>query len=275
MRPRIAIPLPHSLKPDYVQRSLPQYEHAIEQAGGQPVRIPLDREPDEVAKLLSDCDAVLLPGSPADIDPQKYDQPRAPQTAPADPRRDNVDELLLQDAYNMRKPILGICYGLQALNVWRTGTLVQHIASPVNHEAGREVLHAHAVRVDPGSRLAAILAGTEKKVERAAAATSVQNQQRTKPSPAVGTEALEPLEVEVNSSHHQAADVVGDGLRVAARSADDAVIEAVEGTAPEHFVLAVQWHPERMVEQDEASRALFRALVDEARRWREERAASG
>ena len=71
-----------------------------------------------------------------------------------------VDELLLQDAYNMRKPILGICYGLQALNVWRTGTLQQHITSPVEHQAGREVLRAHAVRVDPVSRLAAILAAS-------------------------------------------------------------------------------------------------------------------
>src|SRR5207253_1110086 len=129
---------------------------------GQPVRIPLDREPDEVAKLLSECDAVLLPGSPADIDPQKYDQPRAPQTAPADPRRDSVDELLLQDAYNMRKPILGICYGLQALNVWRTGTLVQHISSDkVDHEAGSKVPVAHTVAVKPDSKLAKIVGGSD------------------------------------------------------------------------------------------------------------------
>ncbi len=68
----------------------------------------------------------------------------------------------------------------------------------------------------------------------------------------------------VNSSHHQAANVVGDGLRVVARSPQDRVIEALEGTSPDHFVLAVQWHPERSVE-DEASRAIFRALVEAAK----------
>ena len=250
MRPRIAIPVPHSFKPDYVQRSLPQYEQAIEQAGGEPVRIPLDLPPDDVARLISTCDAVLLPGSPADVDPQKYGQPRAPETAAPDPKRDMVDELLLQDAYNMHKPLLGICYGLQSLNVWRTGTLRQHIAeTSVKHEAGREVLEAHAVRVEPDSRLAQLLTGVA-----------------TGHAPSLH-------ELNVNSSHHQAADVVGDGLRAVATSPADGVIEALEGAAPDHFVLAVQWHPERTVQNDEASRALFHALVEAARAWREQRAA--
>ena len=67
--------------------------------------------------------------------------------------------------------------------------------------------------------------------------------------------------------------LVGDGLRAVAASPADGVIEALEGAAPDHFVLAVQWHPERTVENDEASRALFRALVEAARAWRERRAA--
>jgi putative glutamine amidotransferase len=65
----------------------------------------------------------------------------------------------------------------------------------------------------------------------------------------------------VNSSHHQSADGVGDGLRIVARCPDDSIVEALEGTTPDHFVIAVQWHPERSVEADEASRAIFRALV--------------
>src|SRR5881628_3379530 len=76
-------------------------------------------------------------------------------------KRDTVDELLLQDAFNMRKPVLGICYGLQILNVYRSGTLVQHIESPVNHEAGKQVGVAHEVKVDGGSKLAAIVRTTE------------------------------------------------------------------------------------------------------------------
>jgi putative glutamine amidotransferase len=235
MRPRIAIPLPHSTDTEYGERAAPQYERAVELAGGEPVRIPLDRLPADVMKLIERCDAVLLPGSKADVDPAKYDAPRDPHTEDPDPRRDTVDELLLQDAYNMRKPVLGICYGIQILNVYRSGTLVQHIESPVNHEAGRKVPVAHTVQVESGSKLSEIL-------------------------------RLEPSEssVSVNSSHHQSADVIGDGLRIVARCPDDGVIEAVEGTNPEHFVLAVQWHPERSFDADDHSRAIFRALIQAA-----------
>lgn len=232
MRPRIAIPVPHSNQ-EYAGRSLPQYERAVEMAGGEPVRIPLDQTPEQVMKLIERCDAVLLPGSKADVDPAKYEAPRNPHTNAADIGRDTVDELLLQDAYNMRKPLLGICYGLQALNVYRTGTLIQHIESPINHEAGRQVAVAHTVDVVPSSRLARILGRLGK--------------------------------VSVNSSHHQSAEVIGDGLRAVARCPEDGVVEAVEGTAPDHFVLAVQWHPERTVNDDEPSRAIFRALVEAAR----------
>jgi len=233
MRPRIAIPITHSGDPEYAQRSLPQYEHAVEMAGGMPVRIPLDKTPAEVMKLIEHCDAVVLPGSRADVDPAKYDAPRDPHTNAADPPRDTVDELLLQDAYNMKKPVLGICYGMQTLNVYRTGTLIQHIKSAINHEAGRKVPIAHAIDVESASKLAGILGGAHR--------------------------------VAVNSSHHQSADAIGDGLRVVARCPEDGIIEAVEGTSPDHFVLAVQWHPERSVDEDEPSRAIFRALVEAAR----------
>jgi putative glutamine amidotransferase len=224
-------------------------------AGGEPVRIPLDQPPAEVMKLIEHCDAVLLPGSKADVDPAKYDAPRDPKTNPSDTGRDTVDELLLQDAYNMRKPILGICYGLQVLNVYRTGTLIQHIESPVKHDAGRKVPVAHAVEVEPHSKLERIVqAGGEGHGFSRAAQTAKEK-----------ALAEGQLVVPVNSSHHQAADVVGDGLRVAARSPQDGVIEALEGTSPDHFVLAVQWHPERSVNEDEPSRAIFRALVEAAR----------
>ena len=76
--------------------------------------------------------------------------------------------------------------------------------------------------------------------------------------------SLDTLVLPVNSSHHQSADAIGDGLRVSAHCIDDGIVEALEGTAPDHFVLAVQWHPERSVDQDEASRAIFRALIKAA-----------
>jgi putative glutamine amidotransferase len=200
--------------------------------------IPLKSSPEEVARLVTSCAAILLPGSKADVDPQKYGAERAMETAPADQPRDAADELLLQDAYNLRKPVFGICYGLQSLNVWRSGTLVQHINSSVNHNVGARVEVAHQVAVAAASLLAdQILSG-----------------QQT-------------ASVPVNSSHHQSADVVGDSLRAVARCPDDGVIEAVEGTVPGHYVLAVQWHPERTFDQDPASRRLFQAFVDSARQW--------
>lgn len=261
MPPRIAIPVPHAGDREYAERSLPQYEKAVAMAGGEPVRIPLDQPPAEVMKLIERCDAVLLPGSKADVDPTKYNAPRAPQTADADSGRDKVDELLLQDAYNQRKPILGICYGLQTLNVYRTGTLIQHLHSAVNHAAGRMVPVAHTVEVEPGSKLQRILQTNGE----ASGEPTRGKESATMSSTTGGT----PLVVPVNSSHHQAANAIGDGLRVVAVSPQDGVIEALEGTSPDHFVLAVQWHPERSVDQDESSRAIFRALVDAAQFRRE------
>ncbi len=249
--PRIAIPVPHSGDTEndreYAERALPQYENAVRGAGGEPVRIELDQTPVQVMRQIEGCDAVLLPGSRADIDPEKYSADRHEKTAPADMKRDLVDALLLQDAYDKRKPVLGICYGLQSLNVYRAGTLIQHIESGINHGAGRAVENAHTVRIEPESKLAQIVGARQT--------------------------------VAVNSSHHQSADAVGDGLRVVARSAEDGIIEALEGTAPEHFVLAVQWHPERSVndgpEVAESAHAIFRAFIAAARAAQAESAISG
>ncbi len=239
MIPRIAIPVPHSGDREYAERALPQYEEAVRRAGGEPIRIELDQTPAQVMKQIERCDAVLLPGSRADVDPQKYGAQPHQKTAPADPKRDTVDELLLQDAYNMRKPVLAICYGLQTLNVYRSGTLVQHLESAINHNAGRAIAEAHTVEIEPSSQLAAIVGADQKTAIR------------------------------VNSSHHQSVDVVGDGLRVVARSSLDGVIEAMEGTLPGHFVLAVQWHPERSVhdakELADSAQAIFQAFIAAAR----------
>lgn len=237
MRPRIAIPIPHSGDPDYAARAIPQYEHAIEMAGGEPIRIPLDAPAEQVMQLVESCAGVVLPGSKADVDPAKYKAAKHPETAAADLKRDAVDALLLDDAYKSRKPVLGICYGLQILNVYRTGTLLQHIESPLNHAIGRKARLAHDVEIEAGSKLGKIIRN--------------------------GSDGA--ITIPVNSSHHQSAESPGQGLRVAARSPQDGVIEALESTSPDHFVLAVQWHPERTVEDDEPSRAIFRALVEAAK----------
>jgi putative glutamine amidotransferase len=250
MVPRIAIPVPHSTDSDYAQRALPQYVHAVEMAGGEAVRISLDQPAAELKRLIEACDAVVLPGSPADVDPAKYGAAKDPHTAVADPGRDTVDELLLEEAYRLRKPVLGICYGLQILNVYRGGTLLQHVESPINHEAGKKVPIAHTVEVESGSRLGEIIS--------ADTTSSATMSSATQPA------GRNSLSLPVNSSHHQAVQVAGEGLQIVARCPQDGIIEALEGSSPDHFVVAVQWHPERSVEDDQPSRAIFRALVEAA-----------
>jgi len=243
--------MPHSVDLEYGERAIPQYERAVALAGAEPVRIPLQQSAADIKRLSQSCDAVLLPGSNADVDPAKFRQPKSPHTAAADPLREEADFLLLDDAFAQRKPVLCICYGLQSLNVYRGGSLIQHIPdflpeetrARVNHEAGGKVAVAHGVEIDADSRIAGIVTSTDRG-----------------PSSQVHGRIIVP----VNSSHHQSADSIGDGLRIVARCPDDRIIEALEGRAPDHFVVAVQWHPERSVDEDESSRAIFRALVDAA-----------
>jgi putative glutamine amidotransferase len=238
VRPHIAIPEPCSFDPAYNRRVLPLYVAAIEESGGQAVIISLSTSPEEIARQITPCSAALLPGSPADVDPQKYGAAKHPKTEKTDSLRDGADELLLQDAYNMRKPVFGVCYGLQSLNVWRTGTLIQHIETNIDHSPSDKASPAHKIEILPGSRLARQL--------------GVDQQQHL---------------IAVNSSHHQAADVPGDGLRVVARCPDDQTIEALEGTLPGHYVLAVQWHPERDFHGQESSSSLFAHFISAAQQW--------
>lgn len=246
MPPRIAIPMPHSTDREYGERAIPQYERAVSLAGGEPIRIPLDQSAADIKKIIASCHGVLLPGSNADVDPARFHAARSLHTASADLRREAVDDLLLDDAYDSGKPVLGVCYGLQSLNVHRKGSLIQHIPDflpdvmrgKINHEAGKKVPVAHMVTIEQDSKLAKIVGES-------------------------GGHALP-----VNSSHHQSADVIGHSLQIVARCPDDGIIEALEGTDPKHFVIAVQWHPERSVDDDEASRAIFRALIEAAGgRW--------
>jgi putative glutamine amidotransferase len=244
--PRIAIPEPTSTDESYNQRSLPQYIRAVEAAGGTAVPIPLHATPAAWAGILASCSGILLPGSPADVDPARYGQERVKECAAKDEAREAVDELLLQGAFDQGKPILCICYGLQSLNVWRQGTLIQDLphadaasAGIVNHQPGREVQKAHPILVTPGSRLSHLVKG-------------------------IGEEAPGLF---VNSSHHQAIGRPGKALMVVATSPDDGVIEALEGADPNQFLVAVQWHPERSYDVSAASRALFAAFLDAAREW--------
>jgi putative glutamine amidotransferase len=242
MSVHIAIPEPTSTDSAYNQRSLPPYLAALHSAGMTPVLVPLHERQDRVARVLLTVQGILLPGSRYDVDPERYGETRIPECGPTDPARTAVDELLLQDAFNLHKPILAICAGLQSLNVWRNGTLIQHLTTSVDHSPGREVLDAHSIQISPGSRLAAIL-------------------------PASLALPGEQLKTVVNSSHHQAIRSVGDTLIVSAVSHVDNTIEAVELDSRSHFVVAVQWHPERTYTHTAFSRALFSAFAQAATIW--------
>jgi putative glutamine amidotransferase len=238
MTVRIAIPEPTSLDAAYNDRSLRPYLEAIEAAGATPAVIPLRESRERVAQGLAGIQGMLFPGSRYDVSPQIYGEESIPECAPSDPARAAVDELLFRDAFHLQKPILAICYGVQALNVWLGGSLYQDIdrqlGKRVDHSPGRRVGRAHSVEIASQSRLAALVG---------------------------------PGTPWVNSSHHQAVRRVGDGLLVTATSPVDGVIEAVELDSADHFVVGVQWHPERTVVESVLSRGIFAAFVQAAQDW--------
>jgi putative glutamine amidotransferase len=262
MKPRIAIPQHTSANLAYNQRSWPAYAAAVTRSGGEAVAIDITYTSAEINALAATCDGVLLPGSPADVDPALYGADREPASSPADRARETADRLLLDHAAKCAKPVLGICYGLQSLNVWSGGSLLQDLAPvPVNHAAGANVAVAHTALVAPDSLLATLLSGDE------------------------APEIDGFLRLPVNSSHHQAIAVPGEGLRVAARCPDDGVIEAVElvrgrlmfhvdHPAQLQVVLGVQWHPERSYEASAGSRALFTHLIAQAQPFADARSSA-
>ncbi len=246
IKPRIAIPTPTTADRDYNRRNLPAYLAAIEQAGGVPVEISLTATRVEQQSLADTCTGILLPGSPADIDPSRYGQPPDPASAAPDLPRETADILLLEDAQTHAKAILGICFGLQSINVWRGGTLHQDLSVlPVNHPAGPSVAVAHTAALAPHSLIASLADPGE----------APQDPSTAQPR------------LPINSSHHQAIAVPGAGLRISARCPQDAVIEAIEADPLSRLSLAaVQWHPERSTATSPTSRALFAHLIERASR---------
>jgi putative glutamine amidotransferase len=275
-RPRIGVPWrTHAEEIAGKRRHYNSYLEAIRNAGGEPVEVSLSLPDHDLARLGESLDALVLPGSPADIDPSRYAAARHAKTAHADPNRERTDAKLLEQAIATGKPVLAICYGLQLLNVHFGGTLVQDIPSEVrgdiDHDLAErptEPLHAVQVAADGGGRLFEIVAQLPQHTE--------ESRDRL-------------AEILVNSSHHQSICQPGRGLRVTAR-APDGVIEAVEWSSPKTgesddpaahvagaspgttgdapWIVGVQWHPERMP-TDPLARALFQSLVSEARRVRD------
>jgi putative glutamine amidotransferase len=204
------------------------YVRAVQRAGGRPVLLlPDPEDAEDPSGVLDLIDALILTGGAGDVNPELYGEERHPETGPVQEERDAYELALARAAVERGVPTLGICRGMEVLNVVYGGRLEQHLPDVLGHEEHRHTPGTyadHEVRLEPGS-LAAHAAGTER--------------------------------TPVKSHHHQGIKEVGDGLRISGWATEDGAIEALED--PSHsFVLGVLWHPE----EDEKSK-LIRALVRE------------
>lgn len=216
------------------------YLDAVAAVGGIGVLLPPQpADPAAVAAVLDRLDGLIVTGG-LDVQPERYGQAPHPETDGPTPYRDDWEDALLAAAIDRELPFLGICRGLQVLNVTRGGTLVQHLPDVVGstrYNAGGGVFSVNEVDIDADSKVGELVGAA----------------------------------LPVKSYHHQAVDALGDGLRVTARS-DDGVVQAVElDSVP--FGVAVQWHPEEdVIGLEGGDVRLFAGLVDAARDYRKARA---
>ena len=233
-KPWIGIPTRYHDKLETIGQ-IRHYLDAILWAGGLPLMIPAADDPEIVREYVQRAHGFLLPGSPSDVDPKRYGAAPHEKLGELYPGRDSTDFAILDFVESQKNmPVLGICFGIQSLNVHRGGTLVQDIPAlverPVTHdEDDSKPAARHIVQIAEDSVIGG-LAGRS--------------------------------EMEVNSYHHQAIGKPGRNLRPVA-FANDRVIEAVEDTTG-RFVVGVQWHPERGWKEDPFSKALFSKLIEQA-----------
>ncbi|MER6525108.1 gamma-glutamyl-gamma-aminobutyrate hydrolase family protein [Streptomyces sp. NPDC001508] len=194
------------------------YPRLVQRSGGLAAMLPPDG-PEHAAATVARLDAVVIAGGP-DVEPVRYGAVTDPRTGPPDRAREAWELALIDAALAAEVPLLGICRGMQLLNVALGGTLVQHLDG---HAEVPGVFGRHPVKPVPGTRYAGIV----------------------------------PEETSVPTFHHQAVDRLGDGL-VASAYAADGTVEAIEPSAPGGWVLGVQWHPE-MGEDLRVMRALVAA----------------
>lgn len=212
---------------------LPGYLEGLSEAGAIPVVLPMHLEAGELDELNGMLDGYLFTGG-HDVDPRLYDQERLPLCGPSCKRRDQLETMIFEKAGQENKPVLGICRGLQLLNVLYGGTLYQDL--PEEYPQKSEIDHhmtapydrtVHGVTIKPESPLRQLLGKTK---------------------------------LQVNSYHHQGICALGTGLKVMAVS-DDGLVEGIYDPEKK-FVWGVQWHPEFIYQKDEDARKIFHAFVE-------------
>jgi putative glutamine amidotransferase len=208
------------------------YSEAVEAHGGIPLHIPLIPNSDFICALVDSLDGILLPGSDSDVDPALYGQDPLPGLGSIHPIKDSTDLALLQEAEARNIPVLAICFGMQSLNVSRGGTLIQDLHS----QLPQAIKHDQGTPRDRKSHKVFIREGSF--IHNLAGATSEL----------------------VNSHHHQAVDKLGHDL-LATASTSDGVVEAMEDSRPDRWVVGVQWHPELGWADDPLSSQLFGSFV--------------
>lgn len=217
----------HSLKALYVE--------AIEQAGGVPLIIPYLADKSDISYFIEICDGFCFTGG-IDIDPARYGEEIDPLCGEISASRDEMELAYMQPILKSQKPVIGICRGAQVINVALGGTLYQDIPSMLGesfpHRQTEALLeYSHGVNIEVGTPLFELL-----KTER----------------------------IRANSFHHQSVKALGDGLRVMAR-ADDGIIEAfyLEGHP---YLMAYQWHPERLCARDRSAALIFESFIEAAKK---------
>lgn len=217
----------------YLGRS---YSEAVEYFGGIPIQIPLIDKKSYICEIVKNLDGILLPGSDSDVDPSYYSEEPLPKLKKVVPEKDSTDFLVLEAAEKLKIPILAICFGMQALNVFNGGSLFQDIETQIEnslkHEQGIPLNRlSHTIEVRSKSRLSDFVKAI--------------NQSEN---------------VKVNSHHHQSVKKAGNNLLETAWT-KDGVIECIEGTDKNRFVFGTQWHPEISFENDDLSGEIFSAFI--------------
>jgi putative glutamine amidotransferase len=218
----------------FMDYTFSDYSQAILHAGGAPLIVPSAQDENSMTRILDAADGLILSGGP-DIHPRRYGEEPLAGLGEVDETLDRMEILAARLAVAKNLPVLGICRGIQVLNVALGGTLYQDIASQVPESLchmpkADKAVNTHTIRIEAGSRLHKLLGRRE---------------------------------IWVNGKHHQAVKDFAPGLTAAAQAADG-VVEAVE-LEGKRFVVGVQWHPEGTWREDASSRKLFAAFVRAAR----------